>query len=48
MAQLFDYPLNYGGGRRQYKAVTGCDTIADDLIHFIRKHKSFVFAPEYN
>lgn len=27
---------------------TGRDTIADDLLHFIRRHKSFVFAPEYN
>lgn len=24
------------------------DTIADDLLHFIRRHKTFVFAPEYN
>ena len=24
------------------------DTIADDLLHFIRRYKSFVFAPEYN
>ena len=28
------------------RTTTGRDTIADDLIHFIRKHKSFVFAPE--
>lgn len=27
---------------------TGRDTIADDLLHFIRRHKTFVFAPEYN
>lgn len=27
---------------------TGRDTIADDLLHFIRRYKSFVFAPEYN
>ena len=25
---------------------TGRDTIAEDLIHFIRRYKSFVFAPE--
>ena len=24
------------------------DTIADDLLHFIRRHKTFVFASEYN
>ena len=24
------------------------DTIADDLLHFIRGHKTFVFAPEYH
>ena len=24
------------------------DTIADDLLHFIRRYKSFVFAPEYH
>ena len=30
------------------RSTTGRDTIADDLIHFIRKHKSFVFAPEYD
>lgn len=28
------------------RTATGHDTIADDLIHLIRKHKSFVFAPE--
>lgn len=28
------------------RTATGRDTVADDLIHFIRKHKSFVFAPE--
>ena len=27
---------------------TGRDTIADDLLHFIRRHKTFVFAPEPN
>jgi len=30
------------------RTATGRDTIADDLIHFIRKYKSFVFAAEYN
>ena len=31
------------------RTTTGPDTrVADALIHFIRKHKSFVFAPEYN
>lgn len=29
------------------KTNTGRDTAADDLIHFIRRHKNFVFAPEY-
>lgn len=28
------------------RTATGRDTIADDLIHFIRKYKHFVFAPE--
>lgn len=28
------------------RTATGRDTIADALIHFIRKYKSFVFAPE--
>ena len=28
------------------RTAAGRDTIADDLIHFIRKQKSFVFAPE--
>lgn len=32
---------------RSPRKPTGRDTIADDLIAFIRKHKSFVFAPEY-
>ena len=32
---------------RSPRTATGRDTIADDLIAFIRKHKSFVFAPEY-
>ena len=27
---------------------TGRDTIADDLLHFLRGHKTFVFAPEYH
>ena len=27
---------------------TARDTIADELLHFIRGHKTFVFAPEYN
>ena len=30
------------------RTATGRDTIADDLIHFIRRYKNFVFAPEYN
>lgn len=28
------------------RTATGRDTIADDLIHFIRRYKQFVFAPE--
>ena len=32
---------------RSPRTATGRDTIADDLIAFIRKYKSFVFAPEY-
>lgn len=32
---------------RSPRKPTGRDTIADDLIAFIRKYKSFVFAPEY-
>ena len=27
---------------------TGRDTLADELIHFIRRYKRFVFAPEYH
>lgn len=33
---------------RSPRTATGRDTIADDLIAFIRKYKSFVFAPEYH
>ena len=33
---------------RSPRTATGRDTLADQIVSLIRKHKNFVFAPEYN